>query len=1354
MATIYQDRRALIDSAAARWAKDLIDLDFRNTLLRFRGTKTTTLDLTNAEPAALTRLLSGNRVRLGRLYPDEDARDTALKAARNLHRNTLLLAEEQGIDAGRVAVGLLNGPPPRGRAATGTGRLRAPLVLRSMTLHVKGRGAEDFEFQADAESEVNPVLLYALGQQYGLDLSDTDAEKLSAMLQEISDPREQAQWVFDELAAIAARQEIGLSHEDHVVAGIFSYEKLPMVQDLRNAGDLLAGHDLVAAIAGDADAARALASDGPYEPAIDHDRLPPREDFLVRDADSSQQRAIDVALAGRHLVIDGPPGTGKSQTIANLIASMAARGKRVLFVAEKRAAIEAVTEGLAEVGLDKLVFDLHHDRLKRREIARQMAAALDDARSVLKPTTGENDRRLTRSRERLAAHDEGMHRRREPWGVTVFELLDTLAGLPADARSELRFRGDVLTGLDTETYREVVDLLAEFVDHDGLRIWRGESPWSGSRVHDPGEVEQVLATLDELATTTLRSTRADLVALVRGLGLPAPDNLAGWTDVLTLLNDVTTTLSRFQREVFGPELDDLQYATGTRSWRRTQSRRIGFWRRRALVRRARELRKGSLRDRAALHAELTGAVQQRDTWLRWSTARTTPSAVPDIDHHLALLRRVQVELAAVAACARLPDLASSRDHELDDRLRALRDGRDDLVRMPEINRVRDRLGRLGLAPLVNELAGRYVDADGAKAVFTYAWATSVLEQVKIHSPGLAGFTGPAQERTVREFQESDVAHRKLNIDRVRRAVAEGLRQASDTHPDQAQTVKRQAAMKTRHMALRTLVDKAPDILLSAFPCWAMSPLNVSRTLPPQRLFDVVIFDEASQVEPQDAIASIMRGAQIVVAGDDRQLPPSSFFRRRLAGDVDWDDDGDDEEDTGDLRAFESILDRMKALVPDRERLCWHYRSRDERLIAFSNAEIYDRDLVTFPGVLDDSPLSFEPVEGTALPGQGSSAYEVQRVVELVQEHARSRPDVTLGVITLGSKHQERVEMALNDVMRTDDALAAFCSDEKGPGRRFFVKNLERVQGDEREAIILSMGYAKRPSGAMPALGPLSHRDGERRLNVAVTRARTRMTVVSSFTHHDLNPARAAHRGPELLRRFLDFASRTDAERPSDRATDVAMNDFEREVCSAMRAAGIPVHPQWGSSGYRIDFALAHPRQPGRMVLAVETDGERYHRSASARDRDRLRQHHLQDLGWRFHRLWALDWSRDRDNELTRIVQAWHAAVEDADPTPLVPEPAHAPARPAEPAEPVQPVGRDRGPRPEIPRGLKIDEYTGQQLTWLCLWLMSDGLPLDRETRVRQALTELGFQKRGRRIGERLDAAVKRAQQRLEIQGDA
>jgi very-short-patch-repair endonuclease len=515
----------------------------------------------------------------------------------------------------------------------------------------------------------------------------------------------------------------------------------------------------------------------------------------------------------------------------------------------------------------------------------------------------------------------------------------------------------------------------------------------------------------------------------------------------------------------------------------------------------------------------------------------------------------------------------------------------------------------------------------------------------------------------------------------------------------------------------------------------MSPIVVSRLLPAARLFDIVVFDEASQVEPVDAMTSIMRGDRLVVAGDDQQLPPSTYFRRLASGASDDDGVPDDVDPTPSVTDFESVLKCLATFVPTAFRLRWHYRSADERLIAFSNEEFYERSLLTFPGRLEESPLRLHVVDGHAAPGTGGLVEaEIDRVVELVVEHAAQQPERSLGVITANVDHQERIEAALQRATITNSALAEFQQRMAGPRRRLFVKSLESVQGDERDVIVLSIGRAKGADGRLRRyFGPINQEGGERRLNVAVSRARTFLHVVSAFAPDEIQPE-SRRSGPEMLRRFLHVAAAGAAPRSVGRAEDVELNPVELDLLAELHRRGIPVVPQWGVGGYRIDFALADPDRPGRLVLALELDGDRYHRLESVRDRDRLRQEHLERMGWTFHRVWASAWFTDRTTEADRIERCWREALALPRSTPEPPPQSAEPARRAVHRAARPPVEPGRGP---------IDRYSDSELDAVAKWIKSDELPLDRETRLAQMRSELGFQRRGRRIDERCGAALDR-----------
>jgi RNA polymerase-binding transcription factor DksA/very-short-patch-repair endonuclease len=459
--------------------------------------------------------------------------------------------------------------------------------------------------------------------------------------------------------------------------------------------------------------------------------------------------------------------------------------------------------------------------------------------------------------------------------------------------------------------------------------------------------------------------------------------------------------------------------------------------------------------------------------------------------------------------------------------------------------------------------------------------------------------------------------------------------------DEYRLVSKEYGKKKMHIPLRRLLPRIPTILPAVKPCLLMSPLSVANYLPrDQFTFDLVIFDEASQVLPADAIGAILRGRQLVVLGDSKQLPPTRFFQRHL-------DDGDFESDDeiADAVAFDSILEISAAALPETS-LRWHYRSRDERLIAFSNRKFYsERPLITFPSPdpEGDTGVRFVYVAGGLYDRGGSktNVVEARQVVDLVVEHLeRYGWERSLGVVALSISQRDAIELELRRRLLDRPDLEPFLA-ETG-SEPLFIKNLETVQGDERDEVILSIGYGPSEPGGTPALafGPVNVSGGERRLNVAITRAKYAVTLVSSMRPEQLDRvAQLASTGPKVMAEYMSYAARggrfeTEGETDPTRAPQ---SPFEEAVLEALRSRGYVVDPQVGASGFRIDLGVRHPDIETRYILGLECDGATYHSAASARDRDRLRQEMLELQGWRIHRIWSTDWIQHPDVTIQAVV---------------------------------------------------------------------------------------------------------------------
>ena len=1237
-------RAERVASAVKAWQRHLVDLGGRNTLLWYRDLPSGTLDLTTAHPGGVAMLLAGRPTKLSDLVREPAALDEARRRARTIRGKTLELSEERGIAAGFVAIGMATW------TVRGASRApAAPVLLRSCVLKPTGAAQEDFSIDLGNDVEFNPVLEHYLRSEQGLQV-DTDALEDMAT----------AGNSFDPYPVYAALTHLCGAIPDFAVAprlvvGTFSYAKLPMVADLAAQGAALADHDVVAALAGDPGAMRAVRSQMPDSPA---DADPARE-HLILDADSTQQAAIDTVRSGAHLVIKGPPGTGKSQTIANLIASLAGEGKRVLFVAEKRAAIDAVLSRLARVGLSDLVLDAYDGASNKRRLAQQFGAALERGSAVADPDTSVVERALVERRGRLVEHARALHETRKPWGVSAYQVQEAITTLSSRSRpptSRVRVRGGQLAGLSRQ---RVEELARELTEAASLGAWAtddGSDPWYGARVATSEEAVRAQGVTSRLSQGGLQEVRETIDEVFAEVTLPPATRVADWGAVLDTVGRVRDTLEVFRPEVFDIPLADLVAATGSKEYREANGVALGWYARWRLRRQVRSLlRPGT--PPADLHAALVDAQAQRVAWQQMAGAGGRPEIPVDLDRARTAYESAAAELTwlgeRLEPTAAGGSLLLAEIPVLQERLAALAARPERLTVIPRVLGTLDALRAAGMGPLLDDLARRGVAADDVAAELEFVWWTSLAEHLTVADPAYGAHDGDHLRRIAREYIAADHAHLQGTAQRVRAAAGRRLREVLADHPEQESLVRAEAGKSRRHRPLRDLLPRAGETLTAIKPAWAMSPLVVASVLPPGRWFDVVIFDEASQIPPAQAISAISRAHQVVVAGDERQLPPTSFFTSAV------DDEGAAETEAL-TEGFESVLDVLAASLPTR-RLSWHYRSLDERLIAFANQQMYDGSLVTFPGTGTEPVVRLEPVEGSGVVQPGEEAIEsteaeVDRVVELVLEHARTRPKESLGVIALGIKHANRIEEALRRALTSAEGVGDFF-DEDVP-ERFFVKNLERVQGDERDGIILSIGYGKTPHGrVLHRFGPLNLEGGERRLNVAITRSRRRMTVVSSLQAADLDPARLKARGALMLRDFLAYAASQASALPAppdggeapqptlgatgrDQAPDPLRADFVRRL----RQAGLVVHESFGSA-QPIDIAVEDPRRPGRVVLAVETDGPSYAAMHSTRDRDRLRVEQLGRLGWEHVRVWTTDIFRDPARDVARVVAAAHRASE-------------------------------------------------------------------------------------------------------------
>lgn len=580
-----------------------------------------------------------------------------------------------------------------------------------------------------------------------------------------------------------------------------------------------------------------------------------------------------------------------------------------------------------------------------------------------------------------------------------------------------------------------------------------------------------------------------------------------------------------------------------------------------------------------------------------------------------------------------------RDHTPEivlDMLTKARDRVGELADWVDWRYLPERFGHLGLKSFWDHLQHHDVVREQVVDLFLKSFWSAWVDAMFQLDPVLAKYRRGEHDVLVQEFRALDRKVLQQGGARIA-AILDPLQSKRGGDDREVALLMKEAHKKTKHLPLRQLFDTIPSLLLQLKPCMLMSPLSVSQFLPADASklkFDLVVFDEASQILPEDAVGAIYRGKQLVITGDNQQLPPTTFFQQGM------DDDAEEEESP----LFESILDACMGAGLASKMLRWHYRSQHEHLIAFSNESFYDGRLVTFPSACFQHPdmgVQLRYVENGVYDrgGRRDNPREAQVVAGMVLDHFRKTPSKTLGVIAFSYAQMDAIENEVERQLREHPDLEGFFKRDRLEG--FFVKNLETVQGDERDVILLSVGYGRDEQGKIALnFGPLNREGGERRLNVAVTRARQRLIVVSSIKARDINLGNSQAKGIALLQRYLDFAERgmhaiiDEADTPP-----AAVTSLHEDVMAELKKLGFEGVPFVGCGPCRLDIGVRDPKNAGQFILGIEFDGPMHVQAATARDRDRLRTEVLGRLGWKLHRIAAPDWIYRKQEELARLKQA-------------------------------------------------------------------------------------------------------------------
>lgn len=1345
------------------WQRKLLDLTTRNRLLHLPD-RAKVLRLVCPDPAGLEDVLAANKsVRIvpmpqlevgGRdrqIYEKRNQEDLQEEVARqfmdrsevpcameqaqldsalvDLYRKARSDLEEGGSNTLFLAIGFLRWK----KAEEDPNRYHAPLILLPVKLERQSIRSGVKMSMLDDETRFNLTLLELLRHDFELNIAGLSGE----LPTDESGVDVEGIW---NIVRRAVRDMPGFEVTTDVVLGTFSFAKYLMWRDLLDRVHQLMQNDVVRLLLGHDIDRSTLEGSGEFpDPRKLDEEFGPGDLFTPLPADSSQLAAVVASAKGHSFVLDGPPGTGKSQTIANMIAHNLALGRRVLFVAEKMAALDVVKRRLDEKGIGRFCLELHSSKSSKLHVLQQLDRAWASRDEITEKDWQAHAEKVRSLRDRLNRVVSVLHRR-WPNGWTVYEAVGRVV------RDATPMTPRLAWPTDTE---HIEEQMAEFRDvarrlelnraaAEGLGARMGlltktewSNAWQESVVSAARLVLSRLKTCDDAcrrvvrdsglsldcavpaaekllrfarllpdahgidlrfafspATKVVQEAAKQAIALLgeyeslkKGLSLPYTPESVRLIEVEKLKNDWDEASGKFwffaglsKKKVAkslaaaagAPDLPDVEAdlphleamkaliakidaldpdcrqvpgwaALNTDTTRLTVATELANGLRSSLVQLA-----ASPEQLVRLKHEVQRLVVDGNELL--GPDGLVAAAVGNLETTYGELGEA-AERFAKAAGSRI-DL-NKQVSDLSATAQAVVDNESALNAWCSWQRVRQEALGCGLEPLVEAIEQGTLPEGSVADAFDVGYARWFAAKAIDAEPLLRNFVPAEHESDVHAYRQAVAEVAKLTARYVRAKLSGDLPDKNAvTRSSGFGILKHELQKSRRHKPVRQLAQEMGESFTALSPCMLMSPLSIAQYLPTDyALFDLVIFDEASQIAPWDAVGSIARGRQVIVAGDPRQMPPTSFFDRGIsAGEDDTDED------------LESILDECIGAGVRQHSLTWHYRSRHESLITFSNYQYYGGSLITFPAAdTRPSAVSWRKIDGVYSRGTGrhnqvEAKAIVQEVIKRLTDPRFIASKQSIGIITLNAEQQRLVDDLLDEARREHPSIEPFFKD--GLAEPVVVKNLETMQGDERDLIILDIGFGPTEPGAQVMsmnFGPLNRDGGWRRLNVAITRARREMLIFTSFDPSMIDPSRTQARAVHDLRHFIEFAR----EGPKAIATAVHGSQggydspFEQYVAEGLRAKGWETHPQVGVSRFRIDLGVVHPDCPGDYLVGVECDGATYHSAATARDRDKVRSEILRGLGWRLVRVWSTEWWVDRKGALERLHQAIKAILEES-----------------------------------------------------------------------------------------------------------
>ena len=1244
-------------------------------------------------------------------------KDALAKGLTNIYRTSRTALEENGANTLYLALGLLkwyeteNSEVPK----------YAPVLLVPVELTRKSASSGYTLRSRDEEVLMNITLLEYLRQTFDINIGGLDPLPKD-------DSGINTKAVFNTIrSSIMELKNWDIVEE--AVLGNFSFNKFIMWNDIHNHSHLLDKSPIVRSLMNsivDESLNTEISVSGNLDETIKAGDI-----ILPISADSSQIEAITSAMSGKSFVLHGPPGTGKSQTITNIIANALYAGKKVLFVAEKMAALEVVQNRLNSIGLGPFCLELHSNKAKKSNVMEQLKKATEITKTTSPAEYKQAAQELNAVRDQMNSIVNALHKE-YPIGWSLYDCISNYVRYSDECRCFNLSHSKVKTATP-ETLREMNTALyylkaalkpignpSAFLlygincpDFNVIHEVLDTLPDIVSEINDLGhKISELMDSLPSFGDGPVTKESYDLLLKLAHL-VDVQD--VDW-DILhipeSMLSDISNLVEHGKSRdalkktlsTYGDDILEINVKEYEAEWREILSKGIIG----RLMSIGKYLRKLATYTNTKIHENdvlpllKNIAAYQKVNYLVTECADGNTYLKSHIDGYgtdwdkiersCRFAERIHEAFIHYNFDGISSDLATLLSNDGNDKLMEIIainkeltktlsgiyqrlgsqfstentfildateiltrwiSGKDKIRNWINYNIYKEKVQSLGFDEMMIMVDNGSLGAHELTDAFYKTLYKTYADYILTQEPDLRSFAGYMFEEQVKLFRGWCKGFEKLTKEELYAKVASTLpsfpKEASEK--SEVGILKRNISNNCRRISLRTLFANISDLLQRICPCMLMSPISVAQYLEPDSMkFDLVIFDEASQMPTCEAVGAIARSESIVIVGDPMQLPPTNFFNTSTH-----------DEENCHIEDLDNVLEDCTMLCLPEKHLLWHYRSKHESLIAFSNSRYYDNTLQTFPSPDDiETKVRYQYVKGVY--ERGSNRHNKAEAEAIIKEirHRLEDPELSkmsIGVVTFNTNQQSLLEDMLNDMFVKHPKLEKLAQEYAEP---IFIKNLENVQGDERDVILFSVGFGQDKEGKITMnFGPLNQANGWKRLNVAVSRARYEMKVFSSLRSDQIDTQRSDSRGVADLKEFLAYAERGDVAAYNTSSLAASDDGFVENVAKALSEKGYAVKTNIGTSGYKIDIAVKHPTIEGIYVMGILCDGYNYHSSRSARDREVIQVQVLGKLGWKIQRVWALDWWTNKEMVIEELVTKIEAAIageyqEDED-TPVLPQ---------------------------------------------------------------------------------------------------